>query len=84
MSNSQTCDYQQMRLRGSNMSNYGHKKGAIKDNAIEALLHDPLFRQRVELNAKGKGSYRRKGKHRNVQKENWEASGKIHFLPLVF
>ncbi|SQJ10424.1 putative cytoplasmic protein [Salmonella enterica subsp. enterica serovar Heidelberg] len=30
------------------MSRYQHKKGQIKDNAIEALLHDPLFRQRVE------------------------------------
>ncbi|EDE3823646.1 ribosome alternative rescue factor ArfA, partial [Salmonella enterica subsp. enterica serovar Kentucky] len=26
------------------MSRYQHKKGQIKDNAIEALLHDPLFR----------------------------------------
>lgn len=30
------------------MSQYQHKRGQIKDNAIEALLHDPLFRQRVE------------------------------------
>ncbi|RDT63666.1 ribosome alternative rescue factor ArfA, partial [Klebsiella pneumoniae] len=26
------------------MSRYQHTKGHIKDNAIEALLHDPLFR----------------------------------------
>ena len=26
------------------MSRYQHTKGQIKDNAIEALLHDPLFR----------------------------------------
>ena len=39
------------------MSRYQHTKGQIKDNAIEALLHDPLFRQRVEKNKKGKGSY---------------------------
>jgi alternative ribosome-rescue factor len=45
------------------MSRYQHTKGQIKDNAIEALLHDPLFRQRVEKNKKGKGSYQRKGKH---------------------
>ena len=45
------------------MSRYQHTKGHIKDNAIEALLHDPLFRQRVEKNKKGKGSYLRKGKH---------------------
>ncbi|EGG3387112.1 alternative ribosome-rescue factor A [Salmonella enterica subsp. diarizonae serovar 61:k:1,5,(7)] len=38
------------------MSRYQHKKGQIKDNAIEALLHDPLFRQRVEKNKKGKVS----------------------------
>lgn len=36
------------------MSRYQHTKGQIKDNAIEALLHDPLFRQRVEKNKKGK------------------------------
>ncbi|EBW6663765.1 alternative ribosome-rescue factor A, partial [Salmonella enterica subsp. enterica serovar Reading] len=36
--------------------------------------HDPLFRQRVEKNKKGKGSYLRKGKHGN--RGNWEASGK--------
>ncbi|EAA4270894.1 alternative ribosome-rescue factor A [Salmonella enterica subsp. enterica serovar Typhimurium] len=56
------------------MSRYQHNKGQIKDNAIEALLHDPLFRQRVEKNKKGKGSYLRKGKHGN--RGNWEASGK--------
>lgn len=66
------------------MSRYQHTKGQIKDNAIEALLHDPLFRQRVEKNKKGKGSYMRKGKHGN--RGNWEASGKkvITFLPLAF
>ena len=53
------------------MSRYQHTKGQIKDNAIEALLHDPLFRQRVEKNKKGKGSYMRKGKHGN--RGNWEA-----------
>lgn len=36
------------------MSRYQHKRGQIKDNAIEALLHDPLFRQRVEKTRKGK------------------------------
>lgn len=57
------------------MSRYQHTKGKIKDNAVEALLHDPLFRQRVEKNHKGKGSYQRKMKH--VRKGNWEASSKI-------
>lgn len=56
------------------MSRYQHKKGVIQDNAIEALLHDPLFRQRIERNQKGKGSYQRKGKH--AKRGGWEASGK--------
>lgn len=56
------------------MSRYQHTKGQIKDNAIEALLHDPLFRQRVEKNRKGKGSYQRKDKH--VGRNDREASGK--------
>lgn len=56
------------------MSRYQHTKGQIKDNALEALLHDPLFRQRIEKSKKGKGSYNRKGKH--GVKGNWEASGK--------
>ncbi len=56
------------------MSHYQHKKGVIKDNAIEALLHDPLFRQRVERSKKGKGSYQRNAKH--GKRGNWEASGK--------
>jgi alternative ribosome-rescue factor len=56
------------------MSQYQHKKGVIKDNAIEALLHDPLFRQRVEKSKKGRGSYQRSAKH--GKRGNWEASGK--------
>lgn len=66
------------------MSKYQHKRGEIKNNAIEALLHDPLFRQRIEKNKKGKGSYTRKGKNKNLV--NWEASGNrlIYLLPLVF
>lgn len=42
---------------------YRHHRGVIKDNAIQALLHDPLFRQRIEKKRKGKGSYQRKAKH---------------------
>ncbi|YCI81301.1 alternative ribosome-rescue factor A [Enterobacteriaceae bacterium] len=66
------------------MSRYQHTKGKINDNAIEALLHDPLFRQRVEKNQKGKGSFQRRGKH--AKQQNWEASGKIIkvILPLAF
>lgn len=56
------------------MTTYRHKRGKIQDNAIEALLQDPLFRQRIEVNVKGKGSYRRKDKY--VKKGNWEASSK--------
>ena len=59
---------------GDVMSRYQHTKGQIKDNAIEALLHDPLFRQRVEKNKKGKGSYLRKEKHGKGYGR--EASGK--------
>ncbi|USS96853.1 alternative ribosome-rescue factor A [Serratia symbiotica] len=55
------------------MTKYPHTKCQIQDNAIEALLYDPLFRQRVERNSKGKGSYRRKDKH--AKGGNWEASG---------
>ena len=42
---------------------YQHTRGVVKDNAIMALLHDKLFRQRVETRRKGKGSYQRKAKH---------------------
>jgi len=42
---------------------YRHTKGVVKDNAVMALLHDKLFRQRVEKKRKGKGSYQRKAKH---------------------
>lgn len=64
------------------MSKYQHKKGQIRDNAIEALLHDPLFRQRIEINRKGKGSYRRKDKY--AKGSIREASGKKETLPLAF
>ncbi len=59
------------------MSRYQHTKGQINDNAIQALLHDPLFSQRIEKNKKGKGSFMRKAKH--AKKGNWEASGKHIF-----
>lgn len=48
----------------SDSARYRHKKGAIRDNAIQALLHDPLFRQRIERKRKGKGSYQRQEKYR--------------------
>lgn len=43
-------------LTGNIMTVYQHKKGVIRDNALEALLHDPLFKPRVEANTKGRGS----------------------------
>lgn len=46
---------------------YQHTKGVVKDNAVMALLHDKLFRQRVEKKRKGKGSYQRKAKYAS----NW-------------
>ncbi len=56
------------------MSKYQHQRGQINDNALEALLTDPLFRQRIEKSRKGKGSFQRKAKL--TKKGNWEASGK--------
>ncbi|MBI6550608.1 alternative ribosome-rescue factor A [Xenorhabdus lircayensis] len=66
------------------MTTYHHIKGIIKDNAIEALLHDPLFRQRVEKNKKGKGSYNRKEKQ--GKSGSWEANDNNFFklLSLAF
>lgn len=64
------------------MSRYQHQKGKINHNALEALLHDPLFRQRVEKNQKGKGSYQRRDKHNKGR--NWEASDKHPCLSLAF
>lgn len=66
------------------MSRYQHTKGQIKDNAIEALLHDPLFRQRVEKNKKGKGSYHVKINMQEGLTGRPVASKRIAFLPLAF
>lgn len=55
------------------MSKYKHQRGNITDNALKALLRDPLFKQRIEKNKKGKGSYQRKEKG---FKGDWEANGK--------
>lgn len=64
------------------MSTYKHNKGIIQDNAIQALLHDPLFRQRVEKNLKGKGSYRRKDKNgKGIYKEG-SVKYSVEFLTL--
>lgn len=40
-----------------------HGKGVIRDNAVHAMLHSKLFRQKVEQKKTGRGSYTRKAKH---------------------
>lgn len=44
---------------------YQHNRGEIKESAVKAILHDTLFRQRVEKPKKGRGSYSRKAKYPN-------------------
>lgn len=56
--------------RSGNETIYQHEKGLISDNAILALLHDKLFRQRIEKKRKGKGSYQRREKHAKKYFEN--------------
>ncbi len=63
------------------MCRYRHTKGEIQDNALQALLHDPLFRVRREENKKGKGSYRRKSRDNRQQ---GEGNGKEVFHCLFF
>ncbi|KKZ52638.1 Alternative ribosome-rescue factor A [Haemophilus haemolyticus] len=53
----------QQKTAVENETVYEHTRGVIKDNAVMALLHDKLFRQRIEKKRKGKGSYQRKAKH---------------------
>ncbi|ELP5727727.1 ribosome alternative rescue factor ArfA [Vibrio vulnificus] len=38
-------------------------RGAIKDNALKAVVTSQLFRTRVVKAKKGKGSFQRKAKH---------------------
>lgn len=66
------------------MSTYKHNKGVIQDNALQALLHDPLFRQRVEQNLKGKGSYRRKEKNGKGSYQEGSVKCSIESLTLSF
>nr|CBA71377.1 conserved hypothetical protein [Arsenophonus nasoniae] len=37
------------------MANYQHQRGIIKKRAVEAILHHPLYRQRIEKIKKEKG-----------------------------
>lgn len=66
------------------MSRYQHTKGQINDNAIEALLHDPLFRQRVETNKKGKGVIYAKKSMQTVVIRRPMVKELVAFLPLTF
>lgn len=52
-------------MRKENNS-YAHKRGKIKESAVKALVTDPLFRHQVMRNRKGKGSFRRHEKHKNL------------------
>ncbi|MDA3979410.1 MULTISPECIES: alternative ribosome-rescue factor A [Gallibacterium] len=42
---------------------YQHQRGEIQESAVKALVTDKLFRQRIERQRKGKGSYQRRAKH---------------------
>ena len=42
-------------------------RGEIKDNALKAVVTSELFKVRVEKAKKGKGSFRRKMKHRGKE-----------------
>ncbi|MFZ7223878.1 alternative ribosome-rescue factor A [Avibacterium avium] len=61
---------------------YQHNKGTIRDNAIQALLSDKLFRQRIEKKRKGKGSYQRKAKHQGkyFEKPDYQIFGNKDFI----
>lgn len=50
---------------------YQHQRGEIQESAVKALVTDKLFRQRIERQRKGKGSYQRRAKHvkRDYQSE---------------
>ena len=64
------------------MTKYAHKRGVIQDNALEALLSDPLFRQRVEKNKKG--SYNRKEKHNKADYREASSKRLDNLLLLAF
>ena len=66
------------------MTKYAHKRGVKQDNALEALLSDPLFRQRVEKNKKGKGSYNRKEKHNKADYREASSKRLDNLLLLAF
>ncbi|MCE2572761.1 alternative ribosome-rescue factor A [Motilimonas eburnea] len=49
---------------------YLHNRGQINDSAVKAVLHTPLFKQRIEKAKKGKGSYQRKAKFSKAMELN--------------
>ncbi|MDO6526682.1 alternative ribosome rescue factor ArfA [Motilimonas sp. 1_MG-2023] len=48
--------------QGQGQTDFLLHKGTIGESAVKAVLHTPLFKQRIEKAKKGKGSYQRKGK----------------------
>ncbi|MCE2594678.1 ribosome alternative rescue factor ArfA [Motilimonas cestriensis] len=48
--------------QGQGQTDFLLNKGTIGESAVKAVLHTPLFKQRIEKAKKGKGSYQRKGK----------------------
>lgn len=66
------------------MSRYQHTKGHIKDNAIEALLHDPLSDSELRRTRKEKGVIYVKVNMHNGVNGRPVASKLIAFLPLAF
>ncbi|OOF40643.1 alternative ribosome-rescue factor A [Rodentibacter rarus] len=65
-----------------NQTVYQHTRGVVRDNAMMALLHDKLFRQRIEKKRKGKGSYQRKAKHvgKFFEKPDYKFFGYRNFI----
>lgn len=62
------------------MTKYQHKRGTIRDNALAALMNDPLFKQRIEKNLKGKGSFQRKAKHCKLRYQSADKNGLTSLL----
>ena len=68
-------------VAGSEPTPHQHGKGQIRDNAQLALLHDALFRPRIEHKRKGKGSFKRQAKHRQ---RGWDRLDQQGFVTEVF
>ncbi|PRW40270.1 alternative ribosome-rescue factor A [Enterobacter roggenkampii] len=66
------------------MSRYQHTKGQIKDNAIEALLHDPYSDSALRRIKKGKEVICVKASMQNGVTGRPVANKRIAYLPLAF